>query len=207
MNNHNNSEVEAKNISRKRGSRRIDILQAMAQMLHSEQWQKITTAALAKKIGFSEAALYRHYRSKAEMLNGLIDFIDQSFIKVFKDIDANANHNSIIKLKLMVECLLVFSANNPGLTRVLTGEVLQNENQDLQKRMMKILLRIEEGWKINLREAVINKEIINEQNISIAPMLMSYVIGCWWQFSKSGFTILPNRYFDIHWKIILQSIK
>lgn len=203
-----NTKVKTELIEKKvRGQRKFEILQNMAQMLQTAHWQKITTAALAEKIGFSEAALYRHYTGKAQMFEGLIDFIDKSIIAVFKQIENNSDSSPLVKIKLMVECLLVFAANNPGLTRVLTGEALQNEDELLQKRLMAILTRIEENWKILFREAILAHEVNDALNITLAPLLLNYIIGCWWRFSKSGFNFLPDKNFNVHWELILRTIR
>lgn len=185
------------------GQRRLEILQAMAQMLESPQWQKITTAALAQKIGFSEAALYRHYRSKAEMYSAIIDFIDHTFIDLFKNIQSQSTH-PLERLSAMGMCLLRFAEDNRGLTRVLTGEALQNEHEDLGARMERIFTRIEEHWKTLLREALLAQIARDDSVVGVATLLMNSIIGAWWRFSKSGYRILPTQNFDRQWALIVR---
>ncbi|MDP3482435.1 MAG: nucleoid occlusion factor SlmA, partial [Sulfuricella sp.] len=118
----------------KPGERKLQILQNLAEMLQKPQGEKITTASLAARIGVSEAALYRHFASKAQMFEGLIEFIEQTLFGLINKITSEEN-NGVKQLEAVLPLLLGFAQKNPGMTRVLIGEVLVNEDSRLQTRI------------------------------------------------------------------------
>ena len=135
------------------GQRRQDILQALAEMLEQPKGDKITTAALARKLGFSEAALYRHFASKAQMFEGLIEFIESSVFGLINQI-AERHDDGLTQARDIVAMLLQFASQNPGMTRVLIGEALVNEDERLQLRMNQFYDRVDLALKQALRQSV-----------------------------------------------------
>lgn len=174
------------------GERKQQILEALAKMLESPKREKITTAALAKKLGVSEAALYRHFATKAQMFEGLIEFIETSIFGIINKITSEEEDGSK-QLLLIVSMLLRFAEKNPGMTRVLIGDALVNEDERLQERINKLYDRIEVSLKQCLKVTVASsgKQIQPE---SQANMMMCFVIGRWHQFAKSGFKRKPLEF-------------
>jgi len=178
----------------KRGQRRMQILQVLAEMLQDPKGEKITTALLAKKLGVSEAALYRHFASKAQMFEGLIEFIENSVFGLANKITAE-EENGVRQLHATIAMLLAFAEKNPGMTRVLTGDALVNENERLQARINQLHDRIEATLKQCLRVASTQGHEESEP-AARANLILCYVIGRWHQFAKSGFKRLPSEGFD-----------
>jgi TetR/AcrR family transcriptional regulator len=185
----------------KRGERKLQILQVLAEMLQQPKGEKITTAALAARIDVSEAALYRHFASKAQMFEGLIEFIENSIFGVANKITAEED-NGLKQLHAMVSMLLGFAEKNPGMTRVLIGDALVNENERLQARINQLHDRLEATLKQCLRVAstqssdgsAVNDAMI-EKGADPGPranLILCYVIGRWHQFAKSGFKKKPT---------------
>src|SRR5690242_21711081 len=125
----------------KPGARRLQILQVLAQMLENPKGEKVTTAALAKELDVSEAALYRHFSSKAQMFEGLIEFIEQTVFSLVNKIQAE-EQDAAKQVEQTVATLLGFAQKNPGMTRVLIGDALVNEDERLQSRVNQLLDRL-----------------------------------------------------------------
>ncbi len=136
----------------KPGERRVHILQTLAAMLEAPKSEKITTAALAARLGVSEAALYRHFASKAQMFEGLIEFIEQTIFGLINQI-ADKESNGVLQARAIALMLLNFPAKNPGMTRVLTCEALVGEHERLTERVNQMLERVEASLKQCLRLA------------------------------------------------------
>src|SRR5947209_3342773 len=136
----------------KPGERRLQILQTLAAMLEVPRAEKITTAALAAKLDVSEAALYRHFASKAQMFEGLIEFIETTLFGLINKITAE-NPDGLAQASQIVAMLLNFAEKNPGMTRVLTGDALINEDERLQIRINQLHDRLEASLKQSLRLA------------------------------------------------------
>lgn len=175
--------------ARKPGERRLQILQTLAAMLQEPQPEKITTAALAARIGVSEAALYRHFSSKAQMYEGLIEFIEQTLFGLIARITADTP-SPIGQVDAILAMLLNFAAKNPGMTRVLIGDALVHENERLQKRINQLHDRIEAQLRQCLR---LSGDPTAELSSPLANLLMCTVVGRWHQFAKSGFTRAPGN--------------
>ena len=126
---------------RKRGNRKQEILESLAMMLESSPDNKITTAALAAKVGVSEAALYRHFPSKAKMFDALLDFSEDAIFSRVPQILAT-DQPTPAKVKTVIELVLQFSEINPGICRILTGDALVGEHERLKKRCNQIVLRL-----------------------------------------------------------------
>ena len=169
------------------GERRLQILQTLAAILEEPQPEKITTASLAARVGVSEAALYRHFASKAQMYEGLIEFIEQTLFGLIAKVTAGTAPAS--QATAIVTLLLNFAHKNPGMTRVLIGDALVNENGRLQKRINQLHDRIEAELRQCLRLSL-DKQ--SELSAPLANLMLCFVIGRWHQFAKSGFTRSPN---------------
>jgi len=178
---------------RVKGERRLEILKALAQMLEQPKWGKITTAALAEKLDVSEAALYRHFASKAQMYEGLIEFIENSVFSVANKIAQDESDGRKQASKL-VEMLLAFAEKNPGMVRVMTGDALVGEHERLQARMNQFYDRFESTLKQALRSpgADGGQKPSDADVTAHAAFLTRYMIGCLHQFAKSGFTKKPT---------------
>jgi TetR/AcrR family transcriptional regulator len=176
--------------STKPGQRKLQILQALAAMLEHPKGDKITTAALAAKLAVSEAALYRHFASKAQMFEGLIEFIESSVFGLCNQI-AEREEDGVAQAHAMLQMLLSFSANNPGMTRVLIGDALVGEDERLQLRMNQFYDKVELAFKGALRIAVTQGHGREEDVGARASLLVSYVTGRWHRYAKSGFRQHP----------------
>jgi TetR/AcrR family transcriptional regulator len=179
---------------RAKGERKLEILKALAQMLEAPKWERITTAALAAKLEVSEAALYRHFASKAQMYEGLIEFIESSVFSLANKIAQDEDKDSPAKL---VEMLLVFAEKNPGMVRVMTGDALVGEHERLQVRMNQFFDRFEATLKQSLRVSA------DGDSASRAAALLRYSIGCLHQYAKSGFAKKPNESFSVQKRYLL----
>jgi len=142
----------------KPGERRLQILQTLAEMLQTPKGEKITTAALAARLECSEAALYRHFASKAQMYEGLIDFIEQSLFSVINQITSEESQG-LKQIELIIGLLLRFAQRNRGMTRVLIGDALVNEHERLQTRINALLDKIEAAMKQALRIAATQENL------------------------------------------------
>jgi TetR/AcrR family transcriptional regulator len=188
--------------STKPGQRKLQILQALAAMLEQPKGEKITTAALAARLAVSEAALYRHFASKAQMFEGLIDFIESSVFGVINQI-AEREEDGVAQAHAMLQMLLAFSANNPGMTRVLIGDALVGEDERLQLRMNQFYDKVELAFKQALRLAVTQGHGREEDVAARAAMLVSYVTGRWHRFAKSGFRQQPGADSPVQLAVLL----
>ena len=178
--------------STKPGQRKLQILQALAEMLEQPKGEKITTAALAKRLDVSEAALYRHFASKAQMFEGLIEFIESSVFGLINQI-AEGEERGIDQANAILQMLLGFAASNPGMTRVLIGDALVNEDERLQLRMNQFYDKVELACKQALRLAVTQGHGQEADVAARASLLVSYVVGRWHRFAKSGFKQNPTE--------------
>jgi len=134
------------------GERRLQILQVLAEMLQNPKGERVTTAALAAKIQVSEAALYRHFASKAQMFEGLISFIEQTVFGLINQINQK-EESGLAQARGILQMLLFFAEKNPGMTRVLLGDALLQEDDRLQERITQVLDRVEASLKQALRIA------------------------------------------------------
>ncbi len=188
------------------GERRLQILQVLAEMLQHPKGERVTTAALAAKIQVSEAALYRHFASKAQMFEGLIGFIEQTVFGLINQI-TQKEESGLAQVRGILQMLLAFAEKNPGMTRVLLGDALLQEDDRLQERISQVLDRLEASLKQSLRIAQTQGEIsakLGQEEISIrAALLMSYVLGRWHRFARSGFKKLPTEASEISLRILL----
>lgn len=171
----------------KQGGRRVQILQVLASMLENPRGEKITTAALAKRLDVSEAALYRHFASKAQMFEGLIEFIETTLFSLINKIQ-NERIDGAAQVEQIIFVLLGFAEKNPGMMRVLTGEALVHENERLQQRINQLHEKLEASIRQSLRVAQASDQVEREIDIpAYASVLLAFVVGRWQLFVKSGF--------------------
>jgi TetR/AcrR family transcriptional regulator len=176
---------------RKPGARRLQILQTLAAMLEDPKAEKVTTAALAARLDVSEAALYRHFASKAQMFEGLIEFIETTVFGLINEISAR-EASGLKQARSIIAMLLDFAQTNRGMTRVLIGDALVNENERLQERMNQMFERIESSLKQSYRLAVTEHELPESFDpASRASLVVAFVIGRWHRFAKTGFRKAP----------------
>ena len=181
----------------KPGERKTQILQTLATMLEQPQGEKITTAALAAKVGVSEAALYRHFASKAQMFEALIEFIEESVFTLVNQI-AQSERDGRAQVRQIVSMLLNFAEKNPGMVRVLIGDVLVNEDPRLQVRINQLVDRVESSLKQALQ--LVNVASAGAVSVSTASTaaqanaLTAFVVGRWQLYAKSGFKRNPSEY-------------
>jgi TetR/AcrR family transcriptional regulator len=191
----------------KQGERREQILQALAEMLEAPEGEKITTAALAARIGVSEAALYRHFASKAQMFEGLLVFIEETlFTRI--NVIAQQDANGLAQITATVQLLLAFAQRNRGMTRVLTGDALVHEHERLRVRVNQILDRIETTFRHSLRLAITASDLpASHDSTASASLLLAWVEGRWRQFVRSGFKRDPVAQWISQWHAIESGIK
>jgi TetR/AcrR family transcriptional regulator len=188
------------------GERKTQILQTLAQMLENPTAGKITTAALAARLQVSEAALYRHFSGKAQMFEGLIDFIEHTLFGLINKI-VSEEKSGLRQLEATVAVLLGFAQKNRGMTRVLIGDALVNEDDRLQLRINQLHDRIEATLKQALRFGVSQNELHAEADITAqANLLMSFVTGRWHQFAKSGFRRDPLELWGKQWRQLMEGV-
>ena len=193
-------------MSEKTGDRKHQILQTLAQMLEDPAGEKATTAALAARLGVSEAALYRHFRGKAEMFEGLIELIEQTLFALINKITGDEK-SGLRQLEAIMGVMLAFAQKNRGMTRVLVGDALVNEDDRLQTRINQLHDRLEAALKQALRFGVSQNEIAQEVDIAAqANLLMSYVTGRWHQFAKSGFKRDPVELWPKQWRQLMEGV-
>ncbi len=175
----------------KSGERKLQILQTLASMLEQPKGEKITTAALAGKLSVSEAALYRHFASKAQMFEGLIEFIESTIFGLINQI-TEQQENGLSQAQAIIAMLMNFTERNPGMTRVLIGEALVHEDERLQVRMNQFVERIELAFKQTLRVAVTQGQAKEPEVLMRANLIVNFVLGRWHRFAKTDFKQSPS---------------
>ena len=186
----------------KPGERRLQILQTLAEMLEAPKGEKITTATLASRLACSEAALYRHFASKAQMFEGLIEFIEQSLFSVINQITSEESEG-LKQIELIIALLLRFAQRNRGMTRVLIGDALVNEHERLQARITALLDKIEAAMKQALRIAATQENLKSDADFgALANLLRCYAVGRWEQYARSGFSREPLGQWPQQWPML-----
>lgn len=186
------------------GEKRRAILQKLAEMLQQPKTEKITTALLAKHLDVSEAALYRHFASKAQMFEGLIEFIEETVFSLVNKIQADdmLKEDGMKQTEAIVAMLLSFAQKNIGMTRVLIGDALVNEDDRLQVRMNQLHDRLEASIRQSARLAATSGQLHSTLDPNAyANALMSFIIGRWHQFAKSGYKRQPNEQWAAQWQV------
>ena len=187
-------------------SRKEQILQSLARMLENCPGERITTAALAKEVGVSEAALYRHFPSKARIFEGLIKFMEETlFLRISRILKEESNTE--IKCQKILTLLLTFSQRNPGITRLLTGDALSGETERLRDRIAQFYSRLESQLKQILREAQIRENLKPTASpTALANLLLATVEGRLTQFVRSEFKQSPLENWDVQWAFLSENL-
>ncbi len=173
------------------GERRLQILQTLAGMLEQPGAERVTTASLAAKIGVSEAALYRHFASKAQMFEGLIDFVDQSVIGLIRQV-TDREPAGPVQASRIVALLLQFAEKNPGMSRVMMGDALVLEHERLQERINLLFDKIEAQLRQSLKAQESATPSADAQ--LDASLLVAFMQGRLLRFARSGFKRLPSEH-------------
>ena len=187
-------------------SRRDQILQAVVHMLESNPGGKITTANIAKTVGVSEAALYRHFPSKAKMFEGLINFIDTT---LFSRINRIISEESTVKshCEKILFLTLTFAEKNPGITRVLNGDALSGEPERLRAQVSQIFERLETQLKQLIREAEIKEGLRSQQTVTVtANLLLAFIEGKISQYVRTDFKRLPTEGWSEQWLLLQENL-
>jgi len=183
-------------------SRKEQILQALAHMLEAEPDGRITTARLAETVGVSEAALYRHFPSKARMFEGLIEFAEESVFGLMNQI-AQSDHGALTQIEQMLSVLLAFTERNPGITRLLMGDILAGENSRLHTRVDQFFNRVDSQFKKVLREAELKEGLRTQATVTdTANLLLAYAEGKVTQFVRSNFSAKPTQQWPQQWPLL-----
>ncbi len=185
-------------------SRRQQILEALASMLEESPGARITTAALAKQVGVSEAALYRHFPSKSKMFEGLIEFIEESiFSRISLILSEEAD--AFVRCEKILHLMLAFAEKNPGITRILTGDALAGETDRLRQRVVQLFDRIETQLKQILREAELREGLHFGVSIgATVNVLMAVTEGKIAQFVRSEFRQPPTQSWKEQWPYLVK---
>jgi TetR/AcrR family transcriptional regulator len=188
----------------KPGERRVQILQALAAMLEQPGAERITTAALAARLGVSEAALYRHFASKAQMFEALIDFIEGSIFSLTNQL-GEREPDAMARVIKTARILVQFAEKNPGMTRVMVGDALVFEHERLQERMNLFFDKLEAQWRQLLREAGAASQTPTVDAQLRASLLHSFLLGRLQRYARSGFRRLPSESLDACLAVVLVS--
>ncbi len=173
------------------GERRLQILQTLAAMLEQPGAERVTTASLAARIGVSEAALYRHFASKAQMFEGLIDFVDQSVIGLIRQV-TDREPAGAVQAGRIVALLLQFAEKNPGMSRVMMGDALVLEHERLQERINLLFDKVEAQLRQSLKTSDSATPTADAQ--VAASLLVAFMQGRLLRFARSGFKRLPSEH-------------
>lgn len=192
--------------SRHKGSRREHILQVLAQMLENDPGGRVTTASLAKHVGVSEAALYRHFPSKARMFEGLISFMEETlFIRINRIL--NEEHSATDQCEKILLLILTFAEKNPGITRILNGDALTGEPGRLRSRVSQIFDRLESQLRQIVREAEIREGLrTNISSAATANLLIAFIEGKISQYVRTDFKQSPTENWEDHWQYLQQGL-
>jgi TetR/AcrR family transcriptional regulator len=193
---HEQAQQDERPAARKRprpGERRLQILQTLANMLEQPGGERVTTAALAARIGVSEAALYRHFASKAQMFEGLIDFVEQSCMGLIRQVTEReaAGPNQALRI---VSLLLQFAEKNPGMCRVMTGDALILEHERLQQRVNLLMDKIEAQLRQSLREGMAPSDTPTLDLQVTASVMQAFLMGRLQRHVRTGFARKPTEH-------------
>lgn len=184
----------------KPGERRLQILQTLAAMLENPRGERVTTAALAARLGVSEAALYRHFASKAQMFDGLIEFVESTLFTLINKIVGDTPDGAV-QAQQIVAVVLGFAEKNPGMTRVLIGDALVNEDERLQARINQLCDRIEAALRQSLRIAQAAGSWPGDPAAE-ANLLLAFMLGRLQLFAKTGFKRSPQEGWELQRKFL-----
>jgi TetR/AcrR family transcriptional regulator len=192
--------------AREKGAKKEAILRALAQMLESNPGGKITTAALAAEIGVSEAALYRHFPSKARMFEGLIDFMEDTIFSRISRI-LNEGSTALVQCEKIILLVLTFAEKNPGISRVLNGDALVGETERLRDRASQVFNRLDTQLKQIFREAEIKEGLRSNMTPAMTSnLLLTFIEGKVSQFVRTDFQQKPTEQWNEQWSYMNQDL-
>ncbi|MGQ4276793.1 nucleoid occlusion factor SlmA [Pseudidiomarina sp. E22-M8] len=187
-------------------NRKEQILGTLAAMLETSPGQRITTKNLAAELGVSEAALYRHFPSKARMFEGLIEFTEEAVLTRINQV-MEVEKNTLVRCEMTLRVVLTFVERNPGITRILTGDALMGEHDRLRSRVQNLFAKIEANLKQALRERRLRENVATRIDEAVlANLLMAYADGKIAQFVRSEFKQAPTAEFDTQWQTIAHQL-
>ena len=188
----------------KPGERRVQILHTLASMLEQPGADRVTTAALAARLEVSEAALYRHFASKAQMFEGLIEFIEQSVFTLINQVGERET-SATAQVHKMMTLLLQFGEKNPGMTRVMVGDALVFENERLLTRMNQFFDRVESQLRQSLRNAAesAGSATPTVDSNALASVLTAFAVGRLQRYARSGFKRSPTEHLDVALRLLV----
>lgn len=190
-----------------RASRKQHILQSFAAMLETHPGGRITTAALARQVGVSEAALYRHFPSKARMFEGLIEFVEESVFSRAPRIGANTELGAAERCGQLLHFILAFAAHNPGMTRLITGDVLAGETPRLRARIQQFHERLQTQLRQWLRESETRGQIrLRIPLAATVDLMVALVEGKLAAFARTDFKRLPTEHFEPQWRALASAL-
>ena len=191
--------------SNQKPNRKQQILECLARMLETSPGQRITTAKLAAEVGVSEAALYRHFPSKARMFEGLIDFIEEStFSRI--NLILSDHKEALVRCHHILHVLLVFAERNPGMCRILSGDALMGENERLRSRVNQFFEKLESQFKQVLRERKLREgKSFSINELALANIIVAFAEGKIGQYVRSEFTKKPSSDFNEQWQFLMAS--
>lgn len=191
--------------SNQKPNRKQQILECLASMLETSPGQRITTAKLAAEVGVSEAALYRHFPSKARMFEGLIDFIEEStFSRI--NLILSDHKEALVRCHHILHVLLVFAERNPGMCRILSGDALMGENERLRSRVNQFFEKLESQFKQVLRERKLREgKSFSINELALANIIVAFAEGKIGQYVRSEFTKKPSSDFNEQWQFLMAS--
>jgi TetR/AcrR family transcriptional regulator len=193
-------------MTRQKGQRKQEILETLATMLEQSPGARITTAALAEQVGVSEAALYRHFPSKTKMFEGLIEFIEETLFTRIAII-IKEQQSALVQCERIVALLLGFAEKNPGITRLMTGDVLTGETERLRNRVGQLFDRLETQLKQILREAELREGKRTQIPVaSAANLMMATAEGRLIQFVRSEFKRVPTAGWQQQWQVLTHGV-
>lgn len=193
-------------MTRQKGQRKQQILETLATMLEQSPGNRITTAALAEQVGVSEAALYRHFPSKTKMFEGLIEFIEDTLFTRIAII-IKEQQSALVQCERIVALLLGFAEKNPGITRLMTGDVLTGETERLRNRVGQLFDRLETQLKQILREAELREGKRTQIPVaSAANLMMATAEGRLIQFVRSEFKRSPTAGWQQQWLVLTHGL-
>lgn len=185
-----------------RGNRRREILEALAHQLETSPGARMTTAGLAASLGISEAALYRHFASKAQMYEGLLQFAEENIFERVNRI-LEEERGALGRIEKMATLTLVFAERNPGITRLLTGEVLVGETARLRDRVQQFFDRLETQFRQVLREGELSDSQAGRVAVpAAAELLVNLIAGKLQQYVRSEFKRKPSENWERQWQMV-----
>ena len=194
------------NEEQKKPSRKEQILQSLATILEQSPGGRITTAGLAKHVGVSEAALYRHFPSKAKMFEALIEFIENTIFSRIGQI-MNEEMEADKRCEKILGLILTFCERNPGITRILTGDPLAGETERLRQRVTQLFDRIEAQLRQIIREMPIRGDHSTSTDpVVAANLLLSLAEGRIGQYVRSDFQRKPTTEWDAQWQVVREGL-